>query len=117
MVAAQTIAQTLIERKPGNVKMGVVAFSDGGLLVQPPTHDRPALAATIGRLVPQSGTSLGRGILAALGAVSTAVDEDRGDDDRPAQASPRGAFAPTVIVLSPPLLYTSPGGHFSIRSQ
>ena len=99
MVAAQTVAQTLIERKPGNVKVGVVAFSDGGLLVQPPTHDRPALAATIGRLVPQSGTSLGRGILAALGAVSTAADDDRGGDDGAAQASPRAAFAPTVIVL------------------
>ncbi len=98
MVAAQTIAQTLIERKPGNVKVGVVAFSDGGLLVQPPTHDRPALAATIGRLAPQSGTSLGRGILAALDAVSTAPDEDRGDDGA-AQTSPRGAFAPAVIVL------------------
>ena len=63
MMTAQNVAQTFVERKPGNVKIGVVAFSEGGLLVQQPTDDQPAIAATIERLVPQSGTSLGRGVL------------------------------------------------------
>ncbi len=96
MLAAQTIAQTLVERKPGNVKIGVVAFSDGGLLVQPPTDDQSAIAATIERLVPQSGTSLGRGILDAL---PFALVDDGGADDGEFRPVPRGSFAPAVIVL------------------
>ncbi len=96
MLAAQTIAQTLVERKPGNVKVGVVAFSDGGLLVQPPTDDRSAVAATIKRLVPQSGTSLGRGILAAL---SFARVEDEGGDVGEVRPARGGTFAPAAIVL------------------
>ena len=99
IIAAQTIAQTFVERKPGNVKIGVVAFSDGGLLVQPATDDSSAVAATIGSLVPQSGTSLGRGILAALHAISSAIDDNEGGDDGDARSAPRGSFAPAVIVL------------------
>ena len=95
MLAAQTIAQTFVERKPGNVKIGVVAFSEGGLLVQPPTDDQSAIAATIERLVPQSGTSLGRGILDAL---SFALVDDDGADGEGRPVS-RGSFAPAVIVL------------------
>ena len=95
MLAAQTIAQTFVERKPGNVKIGVVAFSEGGLLVQPPTDDQSAIAATIERLVPQSGTSLGRGILDAL---SFALVDDDGADGEARPVS-RGSFAPAVIVL------------------
>lgn len=96
MLAAQTIAQIVVERKPTNVKIGVVAFSDGGLLVQPPTNDQSAIAATIERLVPQSGTSLGGGILSAL---SFALVDDEGGEDREGQPARRGSFAPAVIVL------------------
>ena len=66
MEAAKLAAKSLTERRPGNAKIGVVAFGEGGLIVQPPTDDDEALNATIDRLVPQSGTSLGRGMLTAL---------------------------------------------------
>ena len=96
MLAAQTIAQTLVEKKPGNVKIGVVAFSDGGLLVQPPTDDQSAVAATIERLVPQSGTSLGGGILAALSFALVDDESEDGGEVRPVRTR---SFAPAAIVL------------------
>ena len=104
MVAAKAAAQAFVEKQPRNIKIGVVAFSDGGLVVQTPTDDRAAISATIGRLAPQSGTSLGRGILAALNAVSAVPDTGESDADSAQaapgpQPAPRGAFAPAVIVL------------------
>ena len=99
MAAAKEVAKTLIERRPAGAKIGVVAFGEGGLVVQPPTDDDEALYATIDRLVPQSGTSLGRGILTALDLVSPNSDpgsEYEAPADEPEMG---GAFAPAVIVL------------------
>jgi Ca-activated chloride channel homolog len=102
--AAKKVAHAFVEQQPSHIKLGVVAFSDGGLIVQPPTDDRPAVATTIDRLAPQTGTSLGRGILAALNVLSTASEQDPDDDG--VQKTPslpqsilRGAFAPVVILL------------------
>ena len=97
MMAAKAAAQAFVENQPGNIKIGVVAFSDGGLVVQPPTDDRAAISETIDRLAPQSGTSLGQGILAALNTVS--VDPDGSQTGPVGESSPRGGFAPAVIVL------------------
>lgn len=94
---AKAAAQAFVENQPGNIKIGVVAFSDGGLVVQPPTDDRAAISETIDRLAPQSGTSLGQGILAALNTVS--VDPDGSQTGPVGESSPRGGFAPAVIVL------------------
>ena len=104
MDATKQAALAFVERRPRNIKIGVVAFSDGGLVVQPPTDDDLALAATIDRLVPQSGTSLGQGILVALNALSSVPDASESPTDG-AQSPPtpapvsRGAFKPAVIVL------------------
>ena len=70
MDAAKKTARALIDRRPSGARIGIVAFGESGLVVQPPTDDDEALGATIDRLVPQSGTSLGRGILTALNLVS-----------------------------------------------
>ena len=59
------------------VRIGVVAFSDSGLLVQVPTDDRGRVVAAIDRLEPERGTSLGRGIQTSLTAI------DRGGRDPP----------------------------------
>lgn len=99
MDAAKEVAKALVDRRPPGAKIGAVAFGEGGLVVQPPTDDDEALYATIDRLVPQSGTSLGRGILTALNLVSP----DSGlafEDETPAdEAEVGGALAPAVIVL------------------
>ena len=102
MVAAKTAAHAFVERQPSNIRMGVVAFSDGGLVVQAPIDDRLAIDAAIDRLVPQSGTSLGHGILAALDAISADGDlELRDSDDEQSDNAPPpgGSFEAAIIVM------------------
>ena len=99
MDAAKEVARTLVDRRPEGAKIGAVAFGEGGLVVQPPTDDDEALYATIDRLVPQSGTSLGRGMLTALNLISP--DPGPGaEGGAPADDAEIGrALAPAVIVL------------------
>lgn len=70
--AAQAAAEAFVRRQPPTVAIGVVAFSDAGASTQAPTTDQATVLAAIKRLAPQSGTSVGRGILAALQAIATA---------------------------------------------
>jgi len=70
MEAAKTAARSFVEKQPSTVQIGVVAFSNGGLVVQPPTDDQTAVLATIDRLSPQGATSLGHGIFSALNAIA-----------------------------------------------
>ncbi len=68
--AAKAAARVFIENQPRTIKIGVVAFSNGGLVVQPPTDDQAAVLAAIERLSPQGGTSLGQGIFTSLNAIA-----------------------------------------------
>ena len=63
MEAAKAAALTFIQQQPSTVRIGVVAFSEGGLMVQQPTNDQRDLLDAVNRLTPQSGTSLGQGHL------------------------------------------------------
>ena len=99
MDVAKLAAKTLVDQRTGGAKIGVVAFGEGGLVVQPPIDDDEALYATIDRLVPDSGTSLGRGILTALNVVSPESGFSSGEPALVDGAAPRGAFAPAIIVL------------------
>ena len=72
MDAAKAAALDFVSKQPDTVKIGIVAFSDSGFAIQPPTNDQNALALAIGRLTPQRGTSLGQGIVAALQAIDQA---------------------------------------------
>jgi Ca-activated chloride channel homolog len=69
MEAAKVAAQDFIQHQPPGVVIGVVAFSDSGFAVQPPTNDRDALLASIKRLSPQHGTSVARGIEGSLNTI------------------------------------------------
>jgi hypothetical protein len=71
MQAAQAAARDFVKHQPLFVQTGVVAFSDTGLSVQVPTNDPSAVLAAINRLAPQSGTSVGQGILASLNVIAT----------------------------------------------
>ncbi|MEM7334226.1 MAG: VWA domain-containing protein [Chloroflexota bacterium] len=68
--AAKEAAKLFIEEQPSTIRLGVVAFSNGGLTVQPPTDDKTAVLAAIERLSPEGGTSLGEGIFSSLNALS-----------------------------------------------
>lgn len=76
MEAAKTAALAFVERQPASVRIGVVAFSDGGLAVLPPTNDQAAIFSAINRLAPERGTSLAQGIFAALDTLFLDPDAD-----------------------------------------
>lgn len=106
MEAAKATAKQFVESQPTGILIGVVAFSDGGISVQAPTENRDETLATIERLVPRRGTSIGNGILVALNTIAV----DAGDppilnsgsqsttDPTPAPA-PQGWYPSAVIVL------------------
>lgn len=100
MEAAKAAATTIVERQPPGVVVGVVAFSDAGLAVQTPTSDQATVLAAISRLAPSRGTSLGQGILAALGAIAQA------ESDTPAGYYSNRSAEPTAT--PPPV---APGSH------
>lgn len=70
MEAAKSAAKIFVENQPSTIQLGVVAFSNGGLVVQAPTDDQSAVLASIDRLSPQGATSLGQGIFSALNAIA-----------------------------------------------
>ena len=100
MEVAKAAATAIVEHQPPGVVVGVVAFSDGALAVQAPTSDQAAVLAAIARLAPSHGTSLGQGILAALGAIAQA------ESNTPAGYYSNRSAAPTAT--PPPV---APGSH------
>jgi Ca-activated chloride channel family protein len=104
--AAKVAARAFVENQPPTILIGVVAFSSGGLVVQPPTDDQLAVLATIDRLSPQGGTSLGQGIFSSLSAIAGEVialgeDEDAEslDAEDVTEIGPIGHFPSAVVVL------------------
>jgi Ca-activated chloride channel family protein len=107
MEAAKVAARSFVERQPVTVQIGIVAFSDGGLAVQPPTNDKDALLAAINRLAPARGTSLANGIFVALDAIAKAnqkeitnyySNQSPGPTPTPTPMPP-GVFTPAAIIL------------------
>jgi Ca-activated chloride channel family protein len=104
--AAKAAAQEFVQSQPATVQIGIVAFSDGGMAVQAPTDDREAILATINRLTPQRGTSVGEGILAALNTIFVEPEQDSPLDNSPTPTPlppptprPAGTYAPAIIIL------------------
>jgi len=103
--AAKSAAVAFVENQPASIRVGVVAFSDGGISVQTPSANRDATLATIERLVPRRGTSMGNGILIGLNAIAVdagdpplvnASDLSSADD---VIVAPQGWYPSAVIVL------------------
>lgn len=103
--AAKAAARAFVERQPPTVRIGVVAFSEGGLAVQQPTYNQEEILAAIRRLNPARGTSLGSGILASLSIIEARPEETNYySNQTPAPTLtptpvPAGVFMPSVIVL------------------
>jgi Ca-activated chloride channel family protein len=70
MEAAKAAARAFVEKQPDSIQIGVVAFSDGGLVTQPPTTEQADVLAAIDRLSPSGATSLGQGIFTSLNAIA-----------------------------------------------
>lgn len=106
MEAAKRAAIEFVQNQPTTVRIGVVTFSDGGFTTQPPTDDQAAVMAAIGRLSVQRGTSLARGIEAALNVIlvdaNPALTLSVGRTGIPVATAtpvPDGDFTSAVIVL------------------
>jgi Ca-activated chloride channel family protein len=104
--AAKAAARDFVDRQPDSVVIGVVAFSDSGLAVQPPTNNPDLVLAAINRLAPQRGTSVGRGIIDSLGVIAKAQEDpargmynNRVDPSASPTPVPPGAFSSASIVL------------------
>lgn len=107
MEAAKAAAREFVQRQPRTVQIGVVAFSDSGMAVLPPTDDQQAILAAINRLSPTRGTSLANGIFAALTTIddlgkkaTTNYYSNRAPQPTPTPTPmPPGVYQPAVIVL------------------
>ena len=100
MSAAKVTGSEFVQRQPPSVQIGVVAFSESGLSVQAPTNDQEAILASINRLEPQRGTSLGYGILTALNTILADSGEASTSENEPtATLVPGGTYGPAIIVL------------------
>jgi Ca-activated chloride channel family protein len=106
--AAKTAAEDFVQRQPPSVLVGVVAFSDNGFTIQPPTADQSTVLAAITRLTPARGTSVGNGILSALRAIDSATNQQQGPllysnltpEPTPSPTPvPRGTYTSAVVVL------------------
>ncbi len=100
MEAAKAAARSFVENQPLSVEIGVVAFSNGGLVVQTPTADQADILTTIERLSPQGATSLGQGIFSSLNAIAgeaIALDEEAIAEGE--QLFDIGDYSSAVIVL------------------
>jgi Ca-activated chloride channel family protein len=108
MEAAKAAARDFVLRQPRDVQIGVVSFSDNGFVVQAPTNDQSVILASINRLAPQRGTSLGNGILTSLNMIALS----NGPGPAPSfytnltpmptatpTAVPQGTFSSATIVL------------------
>lgn len=73
---AKQVAIDFVSRQPPTVRVGVVAFSEGGFSVQIPSNDQAAIIESIQRLTPQRGTSLANGIVVSLNVIANATGQE-----------------------------------------
>ena len=100
MEAAKVAARAFIAKQPSNIKLGVVALSDGSLITQQPTFDREPVLNAVNRLTAQGATSLGRGLLTALGSIAGKPIKFTPSSDDPNGAPPDTIAADTTEALS-----------------
>jgi len=70
MEVAKTTARAFVNRQPAALKIGVVAFGDGAVVVQWPTTNHLDAIAAINRVSVGGGTSIGQGLLTSLDTIA-----------------------------------------------
>jgi Ca-activated chloride channel homolog len=68
--AAKIAARAFVQRQPDAVRIGVVAFGDGAVVVQTPTNAHVDVIKALDRLTTQGGTSLGQALVTSLSAIA-----------------------------------------------
>jgi Ca-activated chloride channel homolog len=98
--AARTAAVELVSKQPSNVRIGIVAFSEGAMVTLRPTADRNEVSEAIKRLKPAGSTSLGQGMFQALTAIAgkpIEIDVEALEDE--SQEVDIGYFGSSAIIL------------------
>jgi Ca-activated chloride channel family protein len=102
--AAQAAALSFIQGQRSGTQIGIVAFAGLAELVQAPTTDREALETAIRSLLTGRRTAIGSGILAGIDAIA-GIDPNvapipaADSVDQAPPPVPKGAYAPSIIVL------------------
>jgi Ca-activated chloride channel homolog len=100
MTAARKAAKAFVAQQPASVKVGVVSFSEGGVIMQRPTSDHAQVAAAVDRLTASGGTSIGRGIQTSLSAIAgKPVQLDPSTGTVESQGQNLGFFGSAAVVL------------------
>jgi Ca-activated chloride channel family protein len=104
LLAAEAAALDFVESQKATTRIGIVAFAGFAELITTPTTDPEVLADAIESLTTGRRTAIGSGILEAIdaiaeidGTVAPSVRDAVPDD--PLTPVPRGAYAPSIIVL------------------
>jgi Ca-activated chloride channel family protein len=98
--AAKQAAVALVRSQPSTIKVGVVAFGNGGLVVQEPTNVKADATSAIERLSAGGDTSLSEGIMTALGTISgKPIVLDQAALEGDLESVDVGYFGSAVIVL------------------
>ena len=83
IAAVRRAALDFLDRAPGKLRVGAVAFNHSVRLIETPSADRADTKALIERLTPSGGTATGEGLAAALGLLER---KGAGDGRRPPAA-------------------------------
>lgn len=103
MAAAKAAARTFVAKQPPSIRIGIVAFGDGGVITEQPTKERADVLAAIERLRPVGGTALAQGIYTSLTAIAgkaIPVDPNAPEELRSDMESVDiGYYGSSVVVL------------------
>lgn len=91
--AARAAIASFVDRVPGRIKVGLVAFADDPVVITAPTTDRQALRAGIASLTPGYGTAIGDAVARGVELVGSSTGEA-------APVSGPGGKAGAVVLLS-----------------
>jgi Ca-activated chloride channel family protein len=102
LLAAETAAESFVQKQNPNTQIGIVAFSTFAEEVQPPTNDQQTLQTAIESLMTGQRTAIGSAILKSIDAIAE-IDRNVAPSVDDAAAAPvpvaPGAYAPDIIVL------------------
>ena len=92
--AAKALATEFAEAQGNDIRIGVVTFSSGGLVVQEPTLDHELVIEAIDTVSAEGFTSLGQGLFTALDALSEEPIRLDGTDPSEPPAEPGSPLPP-----------------------
>ena len=94
--AARRAIRTFVDRVPGQVKVGLIAFADDPVVITAPTTDRRLIENGINSLSPGFGTAIGDAVARAVEVVRLSAGETGRSGAKAARKEPFGA----VVLLS-----------------